>query len=420
MITTPTAGRAKHLAVVYLVFVTIVVAFASGLLIGQSVHSAIASFGSQKVASSVQLDLSTISAQPAIAGNVDFNQFWQVWSQIKERYVKTDVKDEDLFYGAMQGLVAGIGDPYSVYFPPKPAEEFAKSLAGEFSGIGAEIGIKNNQLLIISPLPKTPAERAGLRPGDKIVAIDKKSTVGMDSTSAVNLIRGPANTTTTLTIARDGAKTKDYVLTREKINIPAVIYEVLPGKIVHLRIMQFNENTMPEMEKYIPLITKDAKGIIVDLRNNPGGYLDSAVFLASEWLSSGRIVSERFRDGSENIHSTVGQHRLYGIPTVVLINGGSASASEIVAGALRDQGAARLIGEKSFGKGSVQDYQELPGGAALKLTIAEWYTPKGTNINKTGILPDVEVKQDFTKEKIGQDIMIKKAIQVLRTIPFTK
>lgn len=348
--------------------------------------------------------------------SVDFNQFWEVWDQVKKKYVKQPVKDSDLFYGAIQGMVAGLGDPYSVYFTPEAAAEFNKSLTGEFSGIGAEIGIKNNQLVIISPLPDTPAEKAGLKPGDKILMIDQRSTFGMDVNTAVENIRGPATSTVKLNILRTGwDKSKDFVIHRAKINVPSVMFSMKPGNVAYLRIMQFNDNTIPQLNKYISDIqNKKASGIILDLRGNPGGYLDAAVEMASEWVKDGKIVSERFSGGDENIHYSDGLHRLAGIKTVVLVNKGSASASEIVAGALQDNRAGTVVGEQTFGKGSVQDYQILPDGSALKVTVAEWYTPNGNNINEKGITPDVEVKEDVEKEAVGEDVMIDKALELLK------
>jgi carboxyl-terminal processing protease len=348
--------------------------------------------------------------------SVDFKQFWEVWDQVKSKYVKQPVKDSDLFYGAIQGMVAGLGDPYSVYFTPEAANEFNKSLSGEFSGIGAEIGIKNNQLVVVSPLPDTPAEKAGLRPGDKILMIDKLSTYGMDVNTAVENIRGPATSSVKLNIMRTGwEKSKDFVIHRAKINVPAVMFSMKPGNVAYLRIMQFNENTIPQLNQYIATIQeKKASGIILDLRGNPGGYLDSAVTMASEWVKEGKIVSEKFSGGDENVHYTEGLHRLAGIKTIVLVNKGSASASEIVAGALQDNRVATIVGEQTFGKGSVQDYQVLPDGSALKVTVAEWYTPNGNNINEKGVTPDVEVKEDFEKEEVGKDVMIDKALELLK------
>lgn len=350
---------------------------------------------------------------------IDFQQFWTVWDKVKSKYAKQPVKDEDLFYGAMQGMVAGLGDPYTVYMPPKQAEEFNKSLDGEFSGIGAEIGIKNNQLVIVAPLPGTPAEKAGLLPGDKIYAIDKVVSINMDSNTAVEKIRGQAGTPVTLNIMRTGfAKPKDFVITRAKINVPSVMFSVKNKNIGYIRIMQFNQSTVPEFDKAIKeLQTKKLTKLIVDLRNNPGGYLDSAVWVASEWLPEGKVVSEKFSNGDSQDHFSSGEHRLQNIKTVVLVNGGSASASEILAGALQDTKKATIVGEKTFGKGSVQDYEMLGDGSALKVTIAEWYTPNDKNINEQGIKPDVEVKQEWSKEKVGEDAMLQKAYSLFVSKP---
>jgi carboxyl-terminal processing protease len=347
---------------------------------------------------------------------VEFRQFWEVWDRIKTKYVTQPVSETDLFYGAMQGLVYGLKDPYSVFLPPQAATEFTKSLSGELSGIGAEIGLKNNDLVVVAPLPDTPAEKAGLRPGDKIIGIDELSAIGMTVETAVQHIRGSATSSVKLTIMREGVqKPIEMTIHRAKINVPAVIMTMKPGNVAHLRVMQFNDRTIPQFDKAISdLKAKKVTGIILDLRNNPGGYLDAAVTMASEWVKSGKIVSEKFNGGNENTHETEGDHRLVGIKTVVLINGGSASASEIVAGALQDHKVATLVGEKSFGKGSVQDYETFGDGSALKITVAEWHTPNGGNINHTGIKPDVEVKEDFSKEKIGEDLMIDKALEILK------
>ncbi|OGH84538.1 MAG: hypothetical protein A2261_02830 [Candidatus Magasanikbacteria bacterium RIFOXYA2_FULL_44_8] len=347
---------------------------------------------------------------------VDFGQFWKVWDEIKAKYPKQPVKDTDMFYGAIQGLVYSLGDPYSVYFPPKAAEDFNKSLSGEFEGIGAELGIKFGQLVVISPLPGTPAERAGLRSADNIMKIGTTTTKEMDINDAVDLIRGPAGTDVVLTVYRNGEeKTREITITRAKIDVPSVTFSWKNNSVAYLRIMQFNEDTQGLFEKYIRQIkSRPAKGIILDLRSNPGGYLEGAVDVASEWIKTGPIVNERFSSTTINVHDTRGDHRLMGIKTAVLINGGSASASEIVAGALQDTKTATIIGEKSYGKGSVQDYESFPDGSALKLTVAEWLTPSGKNINESGIMPDILVKEEWEKEKVGEDIVIDKAMELLK------
>ncbi len=397
----------------YLGVVIALVAFGSGILVGRNstlIKSNPAVSNQSEISQIINVDRSINHVT-----TVDFNQFWQIWDRVKQKYVRQPVKETEVFYGALQGMVAGLGDPYSAYFPPKAAEDFVKSLSGEFSGIGAEIGVKNSQLMIIAPLPDSPAQRADLRPGDKILAIDKQITAGMDVTTAVIKIRGPAGTTTTLTISRDGiAKAKEVIITRATINVPPVIMTIVPGNVAHLRVMQFNERTIPEFTKKIrELKNKQVAGLVLDLRNNPGGLLESAVAMASKWIPEGVIVKERLNNNQERIHETMGRHELEGFKTVVLVNGGSASASEIVAGALHDYGAATVVGEKTFGKGSVQDLEEFPDGSALKITIAEWFTPKGVNINEKGIMPDIEVKEDFEKEKIGEDVMLDKALHIL-------
>ncbi|MCX6782079.1 MAG: S41 family peptidase [Candidatus Magasanikbacteria bacterium] len=410
---TPSKARFSKYVGIYLAIILFVSSFGLGILVGQSiiVKKQIENENGQVEINKVINFNRTINR----SDSVDFSQFWDVWDRIKQKYVNKDVKDTDLFYGAIEGLVYSLGDPYSVYMIPKMADEFTKDLSGEFEGIGAEIGIKNGQLTVVSPLAESPAQRAGLRPGDKIMAINKENTFGMDVNMAVSKIRGQAGTEVTLTITRNGAsKAVDIIIKREKINVPSVTFEWKGDKIAYVRILQFNEDTDVIFDRYAEKIVKEkAKGIILDMRNNPGGFLDAAVNMASEWVEDGMIVSEKSETGYSRDHETIGAHRLSGIKTTVLVNGGSASASEIVAGALKDHGQATVVGEKTFGKGSVQDFETFPDGSALKLTVAEWYTPAGKNINKEGIVPDIEIKQDWEKEKVGEDIMLERAINIM-------
>jgi len=410
----PVKMRARKYAGLYFTAIMAIVLFGFGVLTGQFLVSK-KSITNAAENSDWSTSILNLHTDQDLTKDVDFNQFWQVWKEVKTKYAKQPVKDSDLFYGALQGLVAGLNDPYSVYFPPKAAEEFNKSLDGEFSGIGAEVGVKENQLVVVAPLPDSPAERAGLHPGDKIFAIDGTITVGMDASVAVEKIRGKAGEKVVLTIMRDGfSKTKDITIVREKINIPAVMFSVKENNVAYLRVMQFNQNTMPEFNKAIDKIQKlKIHKLIVDLRNNPGGYLETAVDMASEWIPKGKIVSEKFSNGEVNTHNTVGDHRLKDFSTMVLVNGGSASASEIFAGALQDYHKATLIGEKTFGKGSVQDYHMLDDGSSLKITVAEWFTPSDRNINEQGIEPDIDVKEDWSKEKVGEDVMLRRALNIL-------
>lgn len=411
----PTPQRARRYRWVYLTIIIVIIAFGGGILVGQGIY----------IKKNITNPDGTISPTKVAnldrninrSDTVDFNQFWQVWDEIKAKYVKQPVKDTDLFYGAMQGMVYGLGDPYSVYFPPAAAAEFDKDLSGKLSGIGAEVGKKQNQIVVIAPLPDSPAQKAGLRPGDKILAIDTLPTFGMDVTEAVSKIRGTPTSSVTLTISRDGwKKAQDITIHRAVITAPAVMFSVKPGNIGYIRVMQFNDDTVPQFNQAVSeLKRRSVKGIILDLRSNPGGLLDAAVTVASQWLPGDTlIVSQRANNGVENKLVSAGKHDLVGIKTIVLVNGGSASAAEILAGALRDNGAASVIGEKTFGKGSVQDYHYLPDGSSLKVTVAEWFTPSGSNINEKGIVPDVEVKEDFEQEQIGEDVMIDKALEILK------
>ncbi|MBI5222534.1 MAG: S41 family peptidase, partial [Candidatus Magasanikbacteria bacterium] len=312
-------------------------------------------------------------------------------------------------------------DPYSMYFPPKQAEEFAEELSGEFEGIGAEIGIKEDQLVIIAPLAGSPAEKAGIKSGDKIYLIDGEETYGLALDKAVSKIRGPKGTAVKLTISHDGFEAvQEVTIVRDKIVVPTVTWEMKDNNIAYLRVSYFNDDTWGQFDKAIKEIKlKSPKGIVLDLRSNPGGYLDTAISVASEWVKSGNIVTEKFSAGMENDHAAIGTHRLVGMPTVVLVDEGSASGSEIVAGALQDYGVAKVIGMKTYGKGSVQDFEAFLDGSALKLTVALWYTPKGRQIDKEGITPDVVLEKmvESATSTAGvieyKDLGLDKAVELL-------
>lgn len=414
----PARQRAGRYAKFYLILIVLVIAFGFGYYYGRSGQQ---TFTDDTLAAATTTGNTTVVNIDRKAANskiqsVDFDQFWRVWDQVRAKYYKQPITEADMFYGAIQGMVASLRDPYSVYMPPIEAKEFMDSVEGEFSGIGAEIGVKNDQLQVISPLPGTPAEKAGLRPADLILAIDGEDTTGMNSNVAVSKIRGTEGTTVKLLIAHPNAtSTTEVSIVRAKINIPAILYEVKAGNIAYVRVMQFNNDTMRQFDKAIKDIkNKKISKMVLDLRGNPGGYLDMAVAMASEWIPTGKvIVTEKYRAGRNNVHYADGTTRLNDVKTVVLINVGSASASEIVAGALMDHKLATIVGEKSYGKGSVQELESLPDGSALKLTIAEWYTPLDRNINKEGIQPDIEVKEDWSKEKVGEDAPLSKALELL-------
>jgi len=357
---------------------------------------------------------------------VSFNQFWNIWDKIKTKHVSNkEISDVDLFYGAMEGLVKGLDDPYSVYFPPKEAQEFAKDLAGEFEGISAEIGIRDERLTVIAPLPESPAEKSGLKTGDKILAIDGEDTFGITVESAVQKIRGKRGTTVTLTMSSNGLNTaRDVDITRDTINVPTVRLETVGDNIAHLRVSYFNGETGKEFDKAVKeIIKQNPKGIILDMRSNPGGFLDTSIDVASEWIKEGVIVSEKFTNGKVQHHDTTGLHRLAGYKTIVLVDGGTASGSEIVAGALQDYEQATLVGQKTYGKGSVQDFEPFSDGSALKLTIAKWFTPKDRGIDGEGIAPDIELEEQFSvnedlpegDENRITDLGLEKALELLNT-----
>jgi len=350
--------------------------------------------------------------------DVSFEQFWNVWNLVKEKYVDQPVSDVDLFYGAISGMVKGLNDPYTTYFPPKEAKEFAKDLAGEFEGIGAEIGLQEEQLTIVAPLPESPAEKAGLKSGDKIFAIDGKDTFNMTLEEAVSNIRGEKGTTVVLTVSHDGlSDVEDVTVTRDTITVPTVTWEKKDNNIAYLRLSYFNETTWDDFDNAVrEILDAKVKGIIFDMRSNPGGFLQTSIDVASEWIDSGVIVSEKFSNGESNEHQSRGMHRLSGIPTVVLVDGGTASGSEIVAGAIQDYDVGTVVGTQTFGKGSVQDFQVLPDGSAIKITIAKWFTPKDRGINGEGITPDVVLDDMFTADDDGRnitDVGFDKAMELL-------
>ena len=346
---------------------------------------------------------------------VDFNQFWRLWDIVKTKYYRQPVNEVKFLYGAEAGLVASLDDPYSVFFEPKVATEFSRELSGSIYGIGAEVSVKKDVLTVIAPLPETPAERAGLKSGDLILAIDGLDTRGMPLDLAVSKIRGDKGTTVKLLIMRDGfKKAQEFAIVRDNIQVKSVRYE-LKNNISYIKVTHFNEDTGVDFNKAVEKVLRDnPRGVIIDLRNNPGGYLNVSVDMLGEWLAEDTAVIERFTNNAQKEYKTNGRARLNNYPTVVLINKGSASASEILAGALQDYGRAKVVGEQSFGKGTVQSYEEFEDGSALKLTIAEWLTPKKRAIDKNGITPDVVVKLTEADVENSKDPQLDKAIELLK------
>lgn len=334
--------------------------------------------------------------------NVDFDLFRQVWQTIHKQAIDRDVvSDSQLFIGALRGMVAALDDPYSTFFDTKETSEFAQEMEGDFDGIGAEIGIKKDRLMIISPLSDSPAAKAGLKSQDVIVAIDDLPTAGMSVTGAVMRIRGERGTTVNLLIDRtDWAEPRVVTITRDTIHVASVRWE-FKDDLAIVTVTSFNEDTTQLFNQATQeIVTKQPKGIILDLRGNPGGFLDAATSMASSWVASGPVVIEAF-DGQRKELLAKGGAQLQGFHTVVLVDGGSASGSEIVAGALQDSKTGIIVGEQTFGKGSVQELVPLSDGSSIKLTVAKWLTPSGRSIDEAGITPDDVIK--FTAEDATAD-----------------
>lgn len=348
------------------------------------------------------------SPRISLEDDVEFAQFWTVWNTLRTKYYKKPLSDKDLYYGALTGLAAGTGDPYTNFFPPKEAQEFSEQIDGTFQGIGAQIDLKDNQLQVVAPISGSPAEKAGLRAGDWIVKIDETPTDGMTVEKAVDTIRGPKGTAVTIGIIRGGDTPEPFSLTivRDEIHVKSVILSWKPGNIALVEITGFNNDTAELFAQAVKEIqAKKAKGLILDLRNNPGGTVLSAQAVAGAWIGD-QVVFKDQRQGKivESVRG-IGRAELANVPTVVLMNQGSASASEIVAGALQDYGKATTIGMKSFGKGSMQEYQDLPDGSALKITVAEWLTPNDRAINHVGLEPMIVVdrkEEDYAAKRDPQ------------------
>ncbi len=357
------------------------------------------------------------------SSEVSFDQYWEVWRKVKEKYVQP-VDEVKLFYGSIQGMVNGLGDPYSAYFPPVEAEEFVKELSGEFEGVGMEVGMKKDQIIVVAPIAGSPAEKAGIRPQDSILQIDGQETFGLSLSEAVSKIRGPKGTTVTLTVLpNNGKETREVKIERQAITIPSVTWKQQEGNIVYIRIGYFNDKTSVEFDAAVRDIkrTMQPRGIVLDLRSNPGGILDESVYIAGAWLGDKVVVRERTSDGTVKDIKGTGTAVFANVPTIVLVDEGSASAAEIVAGALQDYNVAKLLGKKTFGKGSVQDVEPLPDGSALKLTVAIWLTPNNREINGKGIEPDQMVEKMFiqtnttsTSTEAFTDEGLKEALKILQ------
>ncbi len=349
--------------------------------------------------------------------NIDFSIFWDAWDIVNDKYKLEPLDHKEMVYGAISGMVNSLGDPYSVFFKPDESAVFNQDMKGSFGGIGAEIGFKNGVLTIVSPLKNSPSEKAGVLAGDKILKVDGKEIIGMGIDEAVMLIRGEKGTKVKLTTSREGSeKLKEIEVLRDVIVINTVEWKMLENNIAYILISQFNEDTTIEFDKKTnEVLAAGSKGIVLDLRNNPGGYLETAVDIASRFINKGKvIVIQDQGDNNKEEYKARGGKRIDNITIVVLINEGSASASEILAGALRDNNGVKLVGNKTFGKGLVQEMEKLKDGSAIKITIAKWLTPSGKDINHNGIEPDFKVEMTEEDYKNDKDPQLEKALEMLK------
>jgi len=353
------------------------------------------------------------SSNSELPDELDYSSVDELYNTLRRKYDGV-LNIDDVMNGIKKGLAQSAGDPYTIYLSEDEAKDFKNELNGTFTGIGAELGVENDRIVIIAPLDGFPAQAAGVRAGDVIVQLDGEDAYGISIEEAVSKIRGEEGTDVTLSIARDG-KALDITITREKITVPSVTSEIREDGIGYIKIARFAEDTASLSKKAAnEFAQQGVKKVILDLRNDGGGFLDAAVDVAGLWLPDGTLVVEQ-RSGDVVTQSlkSQGDGPLVGIETVLLINKGSASASEIVAGALKDYEAATLVGETSFGKGSVQALEELRAGGVLKVTIARWYTPEGVNIDHEGIEPGVVVEFTDADYENKTDPQLDEAVKLL-------
>jgi carboxyl-terminal processing protease len=392
----------------------VILSFVAGLLIGSKESAS-------SIVSNIPFIGDGLDATPN--PNADFTDFWKAWNALETNFVATHASSttpsiKERVFGAMRGLAASYDDPYTIYFPPKEAKEFADNISGSFAGIGMEIDVKDGVLTVIAPLKGTPAESAGIKAGDQIVTIDGKSTDGISTSKAVSKIRGPVGTKVRFAIIRDG-KALDIEVVRAIIQVPETEDGLDEGSgVYHIALFEFTSNSAGLFNQaFVRFRNSGSEKLIIDLRGNPGGYLDSAVDIASHFLPKGTtIVTEDFGEKEKNqAHISVGYNDISPkAKIVVLIDGGSASASEILAGALQDANRATIIGMKSFGKGSVQSLIDL-GDGSLKITVARWITPAGHWIMDNGITPDIIVPFSAADATAKRDPQMLRAIQFLTT-----
>lgn len=406
-------NKFKKYFLAYIIILLVLGSFASGLFLGRSsiVQDNITL---QKVEQTILSKYSDRSPE------VDFSLFWDVWNLIDEEYINRPVDHEKMLYGAIQGALFALDDPYTQFLDPDETKEFNDELKGNLEGIGAEIGIRNNALTIIAPLKDSPAAIAGLKSRDIILEIDGTATADLTLTESVSLLRGPRGTKVIVLVSRKGDdEVKEITIERAAIDVKSVDYEMIDvadnNDIAFIEITQFGDKTADEFNNAITeILAKNPSGIILDLRHNVGGYFKTAVSIADEFLPEDNIIAiESFSDGTKEDYVSTANRRINNIPIVVLVNGGTASASEILAASLSENLGSKLIGEKTYGKGTVQVIEDLKNDSSVRISIAEWLTPNGENIEGLGIEPNITV--ELTEDDYNDDIdpQLDKALEII-------
>ncbi len=401
------------------VLVVASLAFSSGLAVGLIVPR----LTSESASPPLELSQPSVASSGDSLGNtapVDRDTllapFWEAWDILQRDFIDQPIDDVQLMRGAISGMVGALGDPHTAYMDPDEYMQANLPLDGEYEGIGAWVDTDGPFLTIVSAMPGSPAEQAGLQPGDQVIAVDGEDMSGMDGNLVIREVLGPAGTTVTLTIRREGeADSFEVEIVRQKITLPSVEAKMLDGDVAYLRLYTFGAQTSGDLERELrDLMRQDPTGLILDLRGNGGGFLNTAVEVASQFIGDREVVLiERFGDGDETVYRADPGGLATDLPMIVLIDGGSASASEIVAGAIQDHGRGRLVGETSFGKGSVQNWVPLSDEqGAVRVTIARWYTPNDRQIQGTGLAPDVEVAAPEDLSDL-QDPQLDKALELL-------
>jgi len=346
-----------------------------------------------------------------------FKPFWEAWELVHKQYIDQPVDDVLLMQGAIRGMLDSLGDEHTGYMDPQEYQQANAPLEGEYDGIGAWVDTNGELLTVVTPMPGSPAEEVGLKPGDQVIAVDGEDVIGVDPNLVLRRVLGPAGTVVVLTVQREGsAEPLIFEITRAKITIPSVVSEMKDGNIAYLQLTSFGEKTTADMKEALAsLLEQNPKGLILDLRYNGGGFLVTAVEVVSQFIEGGQVVMyEEYGDGSRDTYKSLPGGLATSIPMVILVNEGSASASEITAGALQDYGRATLVGTQTFGKGSVQIWTDLQDNqGAVRITVARWLTPKERQIHEVGLTPDVIV--EITQEDVDadRDPQLEKAIEIL-------